>query len=655
MKKIIILLITAFCFSHLLIAQDYVNKDYTWAKEIPKYTLSEEDKKFGEICIEEKKSIEIVVTDEGAFQYYLWHNIKLVNTSDAIERNNTVRIPYSGKTEVLINKLRVIQPDGKIIEMTEEDIKEAEDEKEKKKYKYFAVRGLVVGAIIERIVLRKMEPQLTGVTYNMQADYPSKWQIFELIYPYNLKFETKTYNMDNKEFSMDTSDDKKMRKYVQLENVNALNDEKYSNFEASLKAVSYKMTGNYSTGKMNLFSFKEIVDNVYPVLNPELTKDDIKTIEKFLSKSNVSSATDELDKIKKIESYVKSNVVCGEDVRVENRDLSNIVKTKVTDFFGMTKLFCCIFNHLGIKHQEVFTTNRYEELFDPKFENQNHLDKYMIYFPGNKYLAPTDMLSRYPFVPYQYTNNYGLFMKPVELGGVKIGVAEKRKIDYLDYTYSLDTMDIDIDLNKDIAKPTINYRISWYGYIADRIQPFMQLVEEKEKDKIRKDVIEGFAGDMTNVTVTTENEGVDFYGNKPFIAKCATNNQNIVEKVGDTYLFKLGEVIGRQEEMYQQGERQTDISVPYTHIYARNIQVKIPEGYTLKNLDKINFTKICKLDDKIAAQFITSYTYENNMLIIHNEESYRLLDLPMNKYDEFKNVINAAADFNKVVLILEPK
>lgn len=655
MKKNIVFAIVFNCLSLVVLAQDYVNKDYTWAKEIPKYTLSEEDKKFGEICIEEKKSIEIVATETGAYQYFLWHNITLVNSSDAIERNNTVRLPYNGNTEVLINKLRVIQPDGKIIEMTDDDIKEAEDEKEKRKYKYFAVRGLVVGAVIERIVLRKMEPQLTGSTFNLQSDIPSKWQIFELIYPYNLKFETKTYNLDNLEFNTDTSDDIRMRKYIQLENVSALNEEKYSNYSANLKGVAYKMTGNYNSGKMNLFGFKEVVDNAYPVMNPELTKEDIKTIEKFLSKSGISANDSELDKIIKVEAYVKANVVCGEEVQIANRDLSNIIKTKVTDFFGMTKLFCCIYNHLGIKHQEVFTTNRYEQLFDSKFENQNHLDKYLMYFPNYQYMAPTDMLSRYPFVPYQYTNNYGLFMKPVELGGVKIGVAEKRKIDFLDYTKSTDTMDIDVDLTKDITKPSVQYRVSWFGYIADRIQPYMHLVEEKEKDKIRKDIMEGFAGDMTNVAVSTENEGIEFYGKKPFVATCTTNNQNIVEKVGDTYLFKLGEIIGRQEEMYQQGARQTAISVPYAHIYIRNINVKIPEGYVLKNMDKINIAKICNLDNQIAAQFITTYTYENNILSITNEESYRFLDLPITKYDEFKNVINAAADFNKVVLILEPK
>jgi hypothetical protein len=61
------------------------------------------------------------------------------------------------------------------------------------------------------------------------------------------------------------------------------------------------------------------------------------------------------------------------------------------------------------------------------------------------------------------------------------------------------------------------------------------------------------------------------------------------------------------------------------------------------------------LGDEIAARFITKHVIENNQLIITNEESYRLLNLPKDKYEEFRSVINAAADFNKVVLILEPK
>ena len=153
----------------------------------------------------------------------------------------------------------------------------------------------------------------------------------------------------------------------------------------------------------------------------------------------------------------------------------------------------------------------------------------------------------------------------------------------------------------------------------------------------------------------TENEGIENYGRKPFIATCTSSNQKLTERVGATYLFKLGQVIGRQEEMYQQGKRQTDIDVPFMHVYIRKITVNLPAGYTLKNTDKIDINKTCMLGDEIVSRFVTSHVEENNQLIITNEESYRMLDLPKDKYDEFKNVINAAADFNKVVLILEAK
>ena len=49
----------------------------------------------------------------------------------------------------------------------------------------------------------------------------------------------------------------------------------------------------------------------------------------------------------------------------------------------------------------------------------------------------------------------------------------------------------------------------------------------------------------------------------------ATNN---IEKAGNKYLFKVGELIGRQAEMYQENERQFDIEIPNPHQYTRNIK-----------------------------------------------------------------------------------
>lgn len=54
-----------------------------------------------------------------------------------------------------------------------------------------------------------------------------------------------------------------------------------------------------------------------------------------------------------------------------------------------------------------------------------------------------------------------------------------------------------------------------------------------------------------------------------------------------------------------------------------------------------------------TAYFKSSYKQEGNKIIIFVEEEYINIQYPKEKYEEFKAVINAAADFNKVTLVLE--
>jgi hypothetical protein len=60
-------------------------------------------------------------------------------------------------------------------------------------------------------------------------------------------------------------------------------------------------------------------------------------------------------------------------------------------------------------------------------------------------------------------------------------------------------------------------------------------------------------------------------------------------------------------------------------------------------------------DGKEVIAFKSTYTYENNILKISNVEYYNVMNLPLEQYEAFKNVVNAAADFNKIVLVLEKK
>jgi len=53
--------------------------------------------------------------------------------------------------------------------------------------------------------------------------------------------------------------------------------------------------------------------------------------------------------------------------------------------------------------------------------------------------------------------------------------------------------------------------------------------------------------------------------------------------------------------------------------------------------------------------FTSTYKIEGNTLSISVREEYRLVQYPLSIYEQYKTIINAAADFNKIVLILEKK
>ena len=53
--------------------------------------------------------------------------------------------------------------------------------------------------------------------------------------------------------------------------------------------------------------------------------------------------------------------------------------------------------------------------------------------------------------------------------------------------------------------------------------------------------------------------------------------------------------------------------------------------------------------------FVSSYKVVNNVLEVYVLEVYRELKYPLNEFETFKKVINASADFNKIVLVLEKK
>ena len=83
--------------------------------------------------------------------------------------------------------------------------------------------------------------------------------------------------------------------------------------------------------------------------------------------------------------------------------------------------------------------------------------------------------------------------------------------------------------------------------------------------------------------------------------------------------------------------------------------MKIPEGYQVSNLEDLNIHNTFSKDGKEVFSFHSYYEIDGDMLNITADEHYRLNIVSVDRYEDYRTVINSAADFNKISLVLEPK
>jgi hypothetical protein len=54
-------------------------------------------------------------------------------------------------------------------------------------------------------------------------------------------------------------------------------------------------------------------------------------------------------------------------------------------------------------------------------------------------------------------------------------------------------------------------------------------------------------------------------------------------------------------------------------------------------------------------EFHSYYKTDDNKITVFIDEDYRQISYPVSMYEDFRKVINASADFNKIVLFMEKK
>lgn len=629
-------------------------ESYDW-EETPSYTVekgSTEDM----IAVKEKTVTEFYFIEKDLVEYFLEHKVLWLNSDDAIEEYNKIYLPFSSRAELQVNKARVITPEGKLINLDQSKILTAEDEESGRTYKYYALEGITKGSFIEYMYVVKRPPSYTGKKVYIQDSYNKEKVQFDLFSPSNLLFKFKSFN-DLAEVERDTLTTEKLHYKLHVDNVKKLESEYQAPYNASRAFIVYKMDKNTAGNGADMVSYNNVSQNLYSRYYTEYSSKTAGLIQDFIKELELPENADQESIVRKLDFYIKTNVYSQDVYSDELEDLDQIITKKVANEAGVIKLYIAVLRTLNIKHELVLTTDRKQMRFDTEFEATNFLTDFLLYFPkSKKYVSPNASGTRFGFpMPYMM-DNYGLFIKEVVIGDFKSAVGKIKYIEPVKADEVVDVMKVTIDFNKEnLTENIINFDRAFSGYYAMNIQPFMHLIQGDDREELVDSFIEGITTEFEITDRKLINDDSELFGVKPLQFIVGFTTEAFVEKAGRKYLFKLGDLIGQQVQLYQEKERVLPLEEQFHRSYLRTLTINIPEGYKITNLDDINIDNSYSKNGKELFSFKSSYKLEGNTVTVTADEHYRENIVQVAMYEEYRTVINSAADFNKIVLLLEPK
>lgn len=627
------------------------HKDYAW-DSIPTCHYTDSEATIGgAVILRERLIFEYEFNQLGELElFFTLHKTIKVFSEDAVDTYNKIYVSLNGVSEIIDIRARFISKEGVISETDKSNMKHMENLEESGNFKVFAVVGAEPNGIIDYYYTLRREPFVMR-TITVQQEEPLFNHEILFACPGSLKLMAKAYNgYPELEELNDSINDRRIL-YGHSEKVDGLRDERYSAYEASLQRIEAFIAYNYNASNPRIYSFNQAARDFHTALL-SYSSAEKKALKRMLKQCNPGN--DGLEsKIRNIELWVKSNIFESEEDNENLEDIVFIEKNKHTSTTGFARIFASLFNEADIPFQVVITCNRSERAFDKSFDSWNYFEQFLFYFPDLKmYLCPDDFTSRLGFPPQEYTENYGLSFKTITVGDVSSFVSSPIFIESNAYQKNGDSLFMDVVINSDFSDFTAQVIKSQHGYSADYIQAYYELLDEDNQKSIVENVL-SFGGDFDKLSETEVINGTfDDAFIKPFIMKAVLSNSNMIERAGDEYIFRVGELIGPQAELYDSVRRTLPADHGNASHYYRKLNIRFPENYIIVNPEALNVNaEVKNSSGDVVAWFKTTYTIDGNLLTIVNNEVYTQTIYPLDIYEGFRNVVNAAADFNEIKLI----
>jgi len=186
---------------------------------------------------------------------------------------------------------------------------------------------------------------------------------------------------------------------------------------------------------------------------------------------------------------------------------------------------------------------------------------------------------------------------------------------------------------------------------ASEVQAALDKERENQKDYFKDDVKDQYDQEPKElVSYKVINDGLS--AEKPaFEYSEIFTMDNFVKKAGNNFIFDIGKLMGSYKRLDEKENNRTlDVFMPSARKLIYECSVTIPDGYTAKGIEELNK----KTETDIAA-FQTTAKLEGNTVTLTITRSYTNNFEPAANWPKLASVINAAADFTSLKLLLEKK
>ena len=587
--------------------------------------------------VKSKFSEEVSVYDTRHFKTKI---NKINNLSE-----NEIIISKINNSEIVDIKSKIISQDTTVSYVFSEMKKMINDSESNENYDFYRIPNIKDGDIVEVMYTVKKEFNFNGNKI-IEESYPILSSKFILI-ENNFKSNIKIYN-SNISSVKDTVFDGKKSKLVSFKNLNSTANEQYATSIANKIKISYQCYEN-KDDVSQIEYWENLVQNVSELFFPKTINQKAKEILKEIKYGYVKIPWNETKIANAIDEYIKVNFTISDEDDPKLNDIEFILNNKISNDFSIIQVYTSLFKEANIEYEVAITCNRYFLKFDPELFDPNQLREFLIYLPNQeKYITPNRIEYRVSEAPEDLLGNYGIFID--------------KNLDYyfsevtqFDKDFSQIKKNIKVNISKNLKKIKINESRSFSGYWAITNRNYVYLSENEKTDfLIDFFTINGLNNKKVNKYEIRNFDISNNSFNNPLLINSTLTTSDLVEKKEGLIYLKIGKVIGQQSNLFEEKERINPIEINFPNSYDYNINVNIPRGYRIVDFSELNKSKeYISVDGNSTAKFQSKVTVNGDKLNINIKEYYKELRYNKKRYQEFREIINAAAKFYDSTILLE--